>query len=103
VVHIPVAVMTLLNHDGIAAIPVVALPDNFTIAIAIAIPIMAGSDRDAARTHTNPNLFRTSRHCTAYPGHCDGYYCKTPDHRMLPWFVNYRTAIPAGLNGSDKG
>ena len=81
-VDIPVAVMTLLDHDGIAAIPVVTLPHNFTIAIAIAI--MAGSDRDAARTHTNPNLFRTSRHCTAYPGHCDGYYCKTPDHRMLP-------------------
>jgi hypothetical protein len=103
VVDIPVAVMTLLDHDGIVAIPVVALPDNFTVAIPITITIVAGSDRDAARTHTNSNLFRTSRHSTAYPGHCDGYYCKTPDHRMLLKFVNYRTAIPAGLNGSGKG
>jgi hypothetical protein len=103
VVDIPVVIATPLDHDGIVAIPVVALPDNFTITIAIAIPIMAGSDRHAARTHTNPNLFRTSRHCTAYPGHSDGYYCKTPDHRMLLKFVNYRTASRAGLNGSGEG
>jgi hypothetical protein len=86
VVEIAVAIVTLPDHDGIVAIPVVALPDNFPIAI----PIMAGSDGHAARTDTDPNLFRTSRHRTANSGHCDGYYCKTPDHRMLLSFVNYR-------------
>jgi hypothetical protein len=82
--------VTFPDHDGIVAIPAVTLPDNFTIAIAISIPIMAGSDGHAARTDTDPNLFRASRHCDANSGHRDGYYCKTPDHRMLLGFVNYR-------------
>jgi hypothetical protein len=88
-VEIAVAIVTLPDHDGIVAIPAVAIPDNFTIAIAIAVTV-AGSDGDAARADTDPNFFRTSRNCTANSGHCDGYYCKTPDHRMLLGFVNYR-------------
>jgi hypothetical protein len=90
VVEIAVAIVTLPDHDGIVAIPVVALPDNFPIAIPISIPIVAGSDGHAARTDTDPNFFRTSRHRTANSGHCDGYYCKTPYHRMLLRFMNYR-------------
>jgi hypothetical protein len=86
-VEIAVAIVPLPDHDGIVAIP--AVPDNFTIAIAIAVTV-AGSDGDAARADTDPNFFRTSRNCTANSGYCDGYYCKTPDHRMLLGFVNYR-------------
>jgi hypothetical protein len=88
VVEIAVAVATPPDDNGIVAIPVVTLPDNFPIAIAISI--VAGSDGHAARTDTDPDLFRTSRHCDANSGRRDSYYCKTFNHRMLLRFMNYR-------------
>jgi hypothetical protein len=78
-VAIPIA---LLDHDGIVAIVVVALPDHFTIAVAIVVT-MAGTDRHADRTHTDSHIFRTGRHGKANSSHGNGYYCKTLDHRVL--------------------
>jgi hypothetical protein len=77
-VDIPVAV-ALPDHDGVAAIAVVTLPDNITIAISVTITV-AGSDGHADRTDTYANFFRTGRHGDANSGHRDGYYCKTFDH-----------------------
>jgi hypothetical protein len=74
-------IATLLDHHGIA-IPVVTLPDHFSIAIPVTVTT-GGSDGHAARADTDTEFFRAGRHCTANSGHCDGYYCKTPDHRML--------------------
>src|SRR6266851_4757122 len=82
-VVVTIMIATLLDHHGIA-IPVVTLPDHFSIAIPITVTVTTdGSDGHAARTHADAKLFRAGRHCTANSGHCDGYYCKTPDHRLL--------------------
>jgi hypothetical protein len=83
VVDIPVMIATLPDHDGVVAIPMVTLPDNFTIAIP-----MAGSDSHADWTDTDSDsdFFCASRHCDANSGHCDGYYYKTPNHCMFLCF-----------------
>jgi hypothetical protein len=78
-VDIPV-VIALLDHDGVVTIAMVTLPDNFTIAITIA---MAGSDGHASRADTYANFVRPGRHGDANSGHGDSYYCKTLDHCLL--------------------
>jgi hypothetical protein len=100
VIDIPVAV-TLPDHDGVVAIPVVTLPDNVTIAIAITI--VTGSDGDANRTDAYSNFFRTSRHRKGYSGYRYRGHYKTLDHRMLLFVVNYREAIRQGVNSSCRG
>jgi hypothetical protein len=79
VVHIPVVIVTLLDYNGVVAIPVVTIADNITVAIPIGIAV-AGSDGHADRTDTHSNFLRTSRHCTANSGYGDGNYCQTLDH-----------------------
>jgi hypothetical protein len=78
-VDIAVAI-ALLDHDGFVTIVMVTLPDNFTIAIAIA---MNGSDGHASRADTYANFVRSGRHGDANSGHGDSYYCKTLDHCLL--------------------
>jgi hypothetical protein len=97
VIHIPVAIATLLDHDGVVMIPVVALADNITIAIAIAITVMAGSDGYAGRTDSHTNLFRASWHCDANSDRCDSDHCKTLDHYVLLKSVNYQGGNPGWL------
>jgi hypothetical protein len=82
VVHIPVVFVTLLDHNGVVMIPVVTVADYVMVVIAIGIA-MTGSDGHADRTDTDSDFIRTSRHCEADSSHRDGYYCKTPDHRVL--------------------
>jgi hypothetical protein len=102
VVAIVIAVAILPDHHGIA-IPVVALPDHFSIAIPITVTVAADrSNGHTARTDTDANLVRTGRHRTANSGHCDGYYRKTPDHRLLLCLClcTIEEPIRTGLNGS---
>jgi hypothetical protein len=76
-----IALATLPDPD-IIAIPVVALADNFTIAIPIAIAV-ARSHGHAAGTDTNSDFFRASRHGDANSSRRDGDNYKTPHHCML--------------------
>jgi hypothetical protein len=78
-VDVPVAI-AFLDHDGVVTIAMVTLPDNFTIAITIA---MAGSHGHAARADTYANFARAGRHGNANCRRRDSYYCKTLDHCML--------------------
>jgi len=100
VIHIPVAV-TLPDHDGVVAIPVVTLPDNVPIPIPITITV-TGSDGHADRTDAYSNFFRTSRHRKGYSSYRYRNHYKTLDHRMLLFVVNYRGAIRRGVNGSCR-
>jgi ABC-type transport system involved in Fe-S cluster assembly fused permease/ATPase subunit len=79
VVHIPVVIVTLLDHNGIVAIAVVTVADYITVAIAISIA-MARSNGHADRANTDSNFIRTGRHRESDSGCCDGYYCQTIDH-----------------------
>jgi len=97
VIHIPVAIATLPDPDSVVTIPVVTLPDNITVAIAIAITVMAGSDGYASRTDTHADFFRASRHGDANSDRCDSDHCKTLDHFVLLKSVNYQEANPGWL------
>jgi hypothetical protein len=76
-----IAIATLPNHDSIA-IPVVALANNFTVAIPIAIAV-ARSHGHAAWADTNTDFFRASRHGDANSSRRDGDNDKTPHHCMI--------------------
>jgi hypothetical protein len=81
-IMVDIAIMiALLDHNGIVTIMVVAFPDDFTIAVTI--PVMAGPDGHADRTHTDADFFRTGRHGETDSGGSHGNYCKTLDHRLL--------------------
>jgi hypothetical protein len=100
VIDIPV-VVTLLDHDGVVAIPVVTVPDNVTIAIPITIAV-TGSDSHADRTNAYSNFFRTSRHRKGYSSYRYRGYDKTLDHRILLFVVKYRGAIREGVDCSCR-
>jgi hypothetical protein len=95
VIHIPVAIATPSDHDGVVTIPVVTLPDNITVAVAIAIT--ASSDGYAARTDTHTDIFRAGGHGNANSDRCDSDHCKTLDHFVLLKSVNYQGANPGRL------
>ena len=82
-IDIPVAIATTPDHDSVVTIPVVTLPDNFTVAVAVAIAIMAGSDGDAGRTDAHTDIFGASRHGDANSDRCNSDHCKTLDHFVL--------------------
>jgi hypothetical protein len=81
VIEITIAV-TLPDHDGVVTIPVVAFPDDFTIAITPAIG-MTRSNGHTDRANTNANFFRTSRHRKGYSSHRYRGHYKTLDHFVL--------------------
>jgi hypothetical protein len=97
VIHIPVAIATPPDHDSVVTIPVVTLSDNITVAVAIAIAVMAGSDGYAGRTDAHTDFFRASRHGDANSDRCDSDHCKTLDHFVLLKSVNYQGANPGWL------
>jgi hypothetical protein len=80
-VVVTIMIATLPDHNGFVTIP--ALADHFAIAMIPVAVTTDGSDGHTARTNTYANFFRTSRHCDANSGRCDGKYCQTPDHCML--------------------
>jgi hypothetical protein len=83
-IMVDIAVMiALLDDNGIVTIMVVALLDDFTIAIAVAIPVMASSDGYADRTDADTDFFRAGRHGETNSGRSHGNYCKTLDHHVL--------------------
>jgi hypothetical protein len=81
VIPVVIAIATLPDHD-IIAIPVVALANNFTVAIPIAIAV-ARSHGHATGADTNSDFFRASRHGDTNPGRRDGDNYKTPHCCML--------------------
>jgi hypothetical protein len=72
--------IALLDYHGIVAIAVIALTNDFTIAIAVT---MAGSDGHANRTDTDTDFFRTGRHGDTNSSRGNGDYCKTFNHSIL--------------------
>jgi hypothetical protein len=56
-------VVTLLNDDGfVVAIPMITVSDDVTVAIPVTISVTL-TNRYASTANTNPDLFRSSRHC----------------------------------------
>jgi hypothetical protein len=81
-IEIAVVIAMFLDDDGLVAIPVLTIADDFTISVPVAIAV-AGPDGHADRTHTNSDFFRASRHRDANSSRSDGHHRKTLDHCMF--------------------
>ena len=79
---IAIAITTTLDYHCLVSIPVLTLPDHFTVMVAIA---MAGANghTDATRTNADPDVLRTGRHRRGNSRHRDGSHHKSLDHRMF--------------------
>jgi hypothetical protein len=63
VVPVAVTVVIFLNDYSVPIPVFVAITDDCTVAISIAIAVMPSADCDACRSDTDSNLFRTRRDC----------------------------------------
>jgi hypothetical protein len=66
-------VITLFNDDGFVAIPMITVADDVTVAVPVTISVTL-TNRYANRANTNPDLFRSSRHCAANSGYGGDHY-----------------------------
>jgi hypothetical protein len=64
VVPIAITVVIFLNDYGVPIPMFVAIPDDCTVVISIAIAVMSSADCYANRSDTNSNLFRARWHCS---------------------------------------
>jgi hypothetical protein len=58
-------VIVLFDDDGFVAVPMITVADNIPITVPVTISVTL-TDRYANGANTNPDLFRSSRHCPAY-------------------------------------
>jgi hypothetical protein len=65
-VMVPVAItIVIFLNDYSVPIPMfIAITDDCTVAISIAVTVMPSADCYADRSDTNSNLFRARRHCS---------------------------------------
>jgi hypothetical protein len=63
VVPVAITVVIFLNDYSVPIPVFVAITDDCTVAVSITITVMPSADRDACRSDTDSNLFRTRRHC----------------------------------------
>jgi hypothetical protein len=79
VVAIFVVIVIFLDNDGLIAIPVIAVTDDVTILVTIAV--VARTHRDANRPDADSDFFRSGRYRGTNSGHRNGHYRQTPHHR----------------------
>jgi hypothetical protein len=85
-------VIALLDDDGFVAIPMITVADDVTVAVPVTISVTL-TNRYASTANTNPDLFRSSRHCAANSSHGGDHY-GILDHCVLLSLLNSRGAIP---------
>jgi hypothetical protein len=66
-------VIALLNDDGFVAVAMITVADHVTVAIPVTISV-ALTNRYANMADTNPDLFRSSRHCAANSSYGGDHY-----------------------------
>jgi hypothetical protein len=66
-------VITLVDDDGVVAVPMIAVADDVTVAIPVTISVTL-ANRYADGADTDSHLFRTSRHCTENSGYGGDHY-----------------------------
>jgi hypothetical protein len=64
VVPVAITVVILLDDHSVPIPMFVAIADDRTVAISIAVTVMPGADRYARRSDSDSDLFRTRRHCS---------------------------------------
>jgi hypothetical protein len=94
-------VIALLDDDGVVAVPMIIVADDVTIAVPVTISVTL-ANRYANRTNTNPDLFRSSRHCAANSNHGGDHY-GILNHCVLLSLLSCGKAIPRRRDRSGFG
>jgi hypothetical protein len=94
-VDVPV-VIALFDDDGSVAILMITVADNVTVTAVVAVHVTISvtlTNRYTNRADTNPDLFRSSRHCAANSSYGGDHY-GVLNHCVLLSLLNSRRAIP---------
>jgi hypothetical protein len=86
-------VIAPLDDDGLVTILMITVTDDVPVAVAVPVTIsVTFTNRHASGTNTNPDLFRSSRHCAAYSGDGGDNY-NIFNHCVLLFLLNSREAM----------
>jgi hypothetical protein len=79
-------VITLVNDDGIVAVPMITVADDVTVAISVTISVTL-ANRYADGADTDSHLFRACRHCAENSSYGGDHY-GILDHCVLLSLLN---------------
>jgi hypothetical protein len=85
-------VIALFNDDGFVAILMITVADDVTIAVPVTISVTL-TNRYASTANTNPDLFRSSRHCAENPSYGGDHY-GILNHCVFLSLLNSGRAMP---------
>ena len=103
-VDVPV-VIALFDDDGSVAILMITVADNVTVTAVVAVHVTISvtlTNRYTNRADTNPDLFRSSRHCPAYSSYGGDNY-GILNHCVLLSLLNCGKAMPRRRDRSGSG
>jgi hypothetical protein len=93
-------VIALLDDDGFVAVPMITVADDVPITVPVTISVTL-TNRYASRANTNPDLFRSSRHCPAYSSYGGDNY-GILNHCVLLSLLNSGKAMLRRLDRSGS-
>jgi hypothetical protein len=91
-VNISVAIVALLDDDGLVAVLMITVTDDVAVAVPVTISV-AITNRYANGANTNPHLFRSSRHCAANSNYGGDHY-GILNHQVLLSLLKSGRAMP---------
>src|ERR1700730_1875078 len=95
IVDVPV-VIAPFDDDGSVAVLMITVADDVTVTVTVVVPVTISvtlTNRYANRADTNPDLFRSSRHCAANSSYGGDHY-GVLNHCVLLSLLNSGKAMP---------
>jgi hypothetical protein len=89
-------VITLLNDDGLVVVPMITIADDVTVAVPVTISVTL-TNRYTNRADTNPDFFRSSRHCNANSSYGGDHYGILNHCVLLSLLSSGRQCLDAGI------
>jgi hypothetical protein len=85
-------VITLVDDDGFVTVPMIIVADDVTVTVPVTISVTL-TNRYASTANTNPDLFRSSRHCAANSSYGGDHY-GILNHYVLLSLLSSARAMP---------
>jgi hypothetical protein len=85
-------VITLVDDDGFVTVPMIIVADDVTVTVPVTISVTL-TNRYAGTANTNPDLFRSSRHCAANSSYGGDHY-GILNHYVLLSLLSSARAMP---------
>jgi hypothetical protein len=85
-------VITLVDDDGFVTVPMTIVADDVTVTVPVTISVTL-TNRYASTANTNPDLFRSSRHCAENSSDGGDHY-GILNHCVLLSLLNSGKAMP---------